>query len=61
MFVAITLFGRELLSLHIAFDTDPEPVESDDAGDNAGGTYVGFVASHERPDESGLPYNDGWD
>lgn len=59
---SITLLGRELLALELGPGVS-EP-EYDDPGTDGGyvTSYpVGFVAYHDLPDGSGLPYREGWD
>lgn len=55
MRLAITFMGLDLLTLDLSTETC-----YDEPGDCT--TYpIGFTASHEIPDGSGLPYREGWD
>lgn len=60
MRISIWVFGRELLTVDIG-----QGASEDETPDVDGGYLtsfpVGFVANHERPEESGLPYREGWE
>lgn len=60
MRLAITILGHEL----IVIETTPaEQYEAEEQAIDGGyltSMPLGFVANHERPEESGLPYREGW-
>ncbi len=57
---SLIVLGWELLAIELGNTT----AEVDEHGVDGGylTSYpVGFVANHERPDDSGLPYREEWD
>lgn len=59
MNVVIHLFGRELLSLHVGFDQAEDEYADDTRSTD--GVFLGFTPMHAVPDESGIPYREGWE
>ncbi len=59
MRLTVTAFG---LALDISIGREQCELEYDDTepGD-ALSNPVGFTANHERPEESGIPYREGWE
>lgn len=59
MRLSIMVLGWELLAVELGPAAEVEMPDID--GGYLTSMPIGFVANHELPEESGLPYREGWE